>query len=85
VELFDRKNTPKIKISASQRISIKNCMNNDHNKHFRLFKFQSANRKLYLNSPKGYSRKIINVQAVIYDVVECWRTEESDLFLYTLL
>jgi len=29
---------------------------------FGLFKFQSGYRKLYLNSPKGYSRKVINVQ-----------------------
>jgi len=56
------KNTTKIKISASQRISIKNCMNYDHKKIFGLFKFQSGYRKLYLSSPKGYSRKIINVQ-----------------------
>jgi len=39
-------------------------MNNDHNKKFGLFKFQSGYKKLYLNSPKGYSRKIINVQTV---------------------
>jgi len=57
VELFVRKNTTKIKISASQRISIKNCMNCDHNKKVGLFKFKSGYRKLYLNSPKGYSRK----------------------------
>ena len=62
MELFVRKNTTKIKISASQRISIKNCMNYDHNKMFGLFKCQSGYRKLYLNSPKGYSRKIINAQ-----------------------
>ena len=37
-------------------------MNYDHNKKFGLFKFQSGYRKLYLNSPKGYSRKIINAQ-----------------------
>ena len=51
-----------IKISASQRISIKNCMNYDHNKNFGLFKFQSGYRNIYFNSPKGYSRKIINAQ-----------------------
>jgi len=62
MEWFVRKNTNKIKISASQRISIKNCMNYDHNKMFGLFKFLSGYRKLYLNSPKGYSRKIINAQ-----------------------
>ena len=53
-------NTYKIKISASQRISIKNCMNYDHNKMFGLFK--SGYRNLYFNSPMGYSRKITNTQ-----------------------
>ena len=62
MELFVRKNTTQIKISASQRISIKNFMNYDHNQMFGLFKFQSSYRKFYLNSPKGYSRKIINAQ-----------------------
>ena len=62
MELFVRKNTTKIKISTSQRISIRNCMNFDHNKMFRLFNFQSGYRKLYLNNPKGYNKKIINVQ-----------------------
>ena len=37
-------------------------MNYDHNKIFGLFKFKSGYRKLCLNSPKGYSRKIINAQ-----------------------
>jgi len=37
-------------------------MNCDHNKSFGLFTFQSGYRKLHLNSPKGYSRKIINAQ-----------------------
>jgi len=37
-------------------------MNYDHNQFFGQFKFQSGYRKLYLNSPKGYSRKIINAQ-----------------------
>jgi len=54
------KYTTKIKISASQRISIRKCRNYDQNTNFVLFKFQSGYRKLYLNSPKGYSRKIIN-------------------------
>ena len=56
------KNTTKVKISASQRISIKNCIYYDHNKEFGLFKNNSGYRKLYLNSPKGYSRKIIIAQ-----------------------
>jgi len=56
------KNTTKIKISKSQRISNMNSMNYDHNQLFGLFEFQSGYRKFYLNSPKGYSRKIINVQ-----------------------
>ena len=33
-----------------------------YNKNFGLFKFQSGNRKFHLNSPKGYSRKIISAQ-----------------------
>jgi len=37
-------------------------MNYDHNKKFGLFKFQSGYRKLILNSPNGYSRKIITAQ-----------------------
>jgi len=37
-------------------------MNYDHNKNVALFKFQLGYRKIYLNSPKGYSRKIINAQ-----------------------
>ena len=40
-------------------------MNFDHNKKIGIFKFLSGYRKLYLNSPKGYSRKIINVQTVL--------------------
>ena len=32
-----------------------------------LFKFNSGYKKLYLNSPKGYRRKIINAQTD-YDV-----------------
>jgi len=50
------KNKTKNKISASQRISIKNFYElwiYDHNKKIGLFKFQSGYRKLYYNSPKG--------------------------------
>jgi len=54
------KNAIKIKISGSQRISNRLCMNYDHNKKFGLFKFHSGYRKFFLHSPKGYSRKIIN-------------------------
>jgi len=39
------------------------CMNYDHNKTLRLLKFHSVFGKFYLNSPKGFSRKIINAQA----------------------
>jgi len=56
------KNATKISISASQRMSIKNCMNYGYNKNVGLFKFQSGYRKLYLNSLKGYSPKILNAQ-----------------------
>jgi len=39
------------------------CMNyDDNNKKFGLLQFHSGNGKFYLNSPKGYIRKIINVQ-----------------------
>jgi len=55
-------NTIKIKISASQLISNMICMNYDHNKKFGLFKFYSGYGKFNLNSPKGYSLKIINAQ-----------------------
>jgi len=37
-------------------------MNYDHNKKFGLLKFNSGYGTFYLNSPKGYSRKIINAQ-----------------------
>jgi len=37
-------------------------MNYEHNKNFGLFQFQSGYRKLYLNTLKGYSRKLINAQ-----------------------
>jgi len=37
-------------------------MNYDHNKKFGLLKFYSGYGKVYLNSPKGYSLKIINAQ-----------------------
>ena len=39
------------------------CMNYDYNKKFGLLKFHSGYGIFYLNSPKGYSRKIINAQA----------------------
>ena len=38
------------------------CMHYDHNQFFGVLKFQLGYRKLYLNSPKGYGRKIINSQ-----------------------
>ena len=37
-------------------------MNYDHNKKFGLLKFHSGYEKFNLNSPKGYSLKIINAQ-----------------------
>ena len=47
-------------------------MNYDNNKKCGLFKFQSGCKKLYLNSPKGYSRKIINSQTdIIYACMCC--------------
>ena len=38
------------------------CMNYDHNKKFGLLKFHSGYETFNLNSPKGYSLKIINAQ-----------------------
>ena len=40
------------------------CMNYDRTKKFGLLKFHSGYGKFYFNSPKGYSRKIINAQTV---------------------
>jgi len=48
-------------------------MNYEHNTNFGLFKFQSGYRKLYLNSPKGCSRKIISAQ-----------TDKKSLYDFTL-
>ena len=42
------------------------CMNYDHNKKFGLLKFHSGYETFNLNSPKGYSLKIINAQTDIY-------------------
>jgi len=39
-----------------------NCMNYNQNQHFGLFKFLWGYITFYLNSPKCYSRKIINTQ-----------------------
>ena len=38
------------------------CMNYDNNKKFGLLQFHLGYGKFYLNSPKGYKRKIINAQ-----------------------
>ena len=62
MELGVCKKTQERKISASQLISNMICMNYDHNKKFGLLKFHSGYGKFNLNSPKGYSLKIINAQ-----------------------
>ena len=41
------------------------CMNYDHNKKFGLLKFHSGYGKFNLNSPNGYSLKIINAQTAL--------------------
>ena len=64
-----KKKTSKIKINASQLISNMICMNYDNNKKFGLLQFHSGYGKFYLNSPKGYSRKIINAQTVCMSYV----------------
>ena len=64
--MCSKENTRKIKIpvSAIQLISNMICMNYDHNKKFGLLKFHLGYGKFNLNSPKGYSLKIINAQTV---------------------
>jgi len=57
-------NTGKNKVSASQLISNMMCMNYDVNKKFGLLQFHSGYGNIYLNSPNGYSRKLINAQTV---------------------
>ena len=57
-------------MSASQLISNMICMNYDHNKKFGLLKFHSGYGKLNLNSPKGYSLKIINTQTALGPINE---------------
>jgi len=47
---------------ASQLISSMICMNYYNNKMFGLLQFHSGYGHFYLNSPKGYCRKIINAQ-----------------------
>jgi len=47
---------------ASQLISSMICMNYYNNKMFGLLQFHSGYGQFYLNSPKGYSQKIINAQ-----------------------
>jgi len=63
--MCSEENTRKIEIMASQLISYMICMNYDHNKKFGLLKFHSGYGKFNLNSPKGYSLKIINAQTDI--------------------
>jgi len=77
VEFFVRKkNTTKIKISASQRISNIYCILYDYNKKCRLLTFLWG-YKFYMNSPKGYNRKTISVQngayyqKLVYDRIKC--------------
>ena len=64
-------NTSNINISASQLISNMICMNYYNNKKFGLLQFSSGYGKFYLNSPKGYSRKIINPQTGNYKLRVC--------------
>jgi len=59
---FRKKTQARLKKSASQLISNMICMNYDHNKKFGLLKFHSGYGKFYVNSPKGYTQKIINAQ-----------------------
>ena len=45
-------------------------MNYDHHKKFGLLKFHSGYGKFNLNSPKGYSLKIINAQTVLHGIID---------------
>ena len=60
--MCSKENTSKIKISANELISNIISMNYDNNKKFMLLQFHSGYEFFYLNSPKGYSRKINNAQ-----------------------
>jgi len=81
--MCSKENTRKIKISASQLISNMICMNYDHNKKFGLLKFHSGYEKFNLNSPKGYSLKIINAQTepnvIIFTNNLIWNTFYLDV------
>ena len=46
-------------------------MKYDHNKKFGLLKFHSGYEKFNLNSPNGYSLKIINTQTDKYTCIVC--------------
>ena len=65
--MFSYKTTSKITISASQLISNMICMSYDNNKKFGLSQFHSGYGNFYLNSPKGYSWKIINAQTALWN------------------
>ena len=47
------------------------CMKYDHNKKFGLLKFHSGYGQFNLNSPKGYSLKIINAQTASTRIIFC--------------
>ena len=57
-------------------MSNMSCMNYDHNKKFGLLKFHSGYGKFDLNSPKGYSLKIINTQLIGW---LCWCIKSQNL------
>jgi len=69
-----------------------NCMNYDHNKKFGLSKFHSGYWTFYLNSPKGYSQKIISAQTDFDYVIkffpqeDCWKMsgEANKYLIWTL-
>ena len=64
-----------MKIKISQLISNVIWMNYNHNKKFGLLKFHLGYGKFNLNSPKGYSLKIINAQTECPIMLpKCWCT-----------
>ena len=59
------------------------CMNYDYNKKFGLLKFHSGYEKFNLNSPMGYSLKIINVQTGVDELI--FQINNVDHYLYCLV
>ena len=66
-----KKTQARLKINASQLISNMICRNYANNKKFGVLQIHSGYEQFYLNSPKGYSRKIINAQTGLLTLANC--------------